>query len=96
MLTVILTLPRYVAFTAGKAVISFPNSTVGATIHGGRNGLILAADTKSVSTYGHITKYPSRDTTVVLQIPVADNKVPGHTVLYGGPCKRGELNTSDL
>ncbi|KAL9582109.1 MAG: hypothetical protein Q9212_003490 [Teloschistes hypoglaucus] len=65
---------QYVAFTAGKAVISFPNSTAGATIRGGRNGLILAADVKS--------------------IPVADNKVPKHTVLYGGPCKRRELNTN--
>ncbi|KAL8715670.1 MAG: hypothetical protein Q9225_006329 [Loekoesia sp. 1 TL-2023] len=86
---------QYVAFTAGKAVISFPNSTAGATIYGGRNGLILAADIASVSTYGHITKYPSNQVTVLLQIPLANNKVPDHTVLHEGPCTRGEQNTND-
>lgn len=86
---------RYVAFTAGKAVISFPNSSAEATIYGGRNGLILATDIASVSIYGHITKYPSDQVTVLLQIPLANNKVPDHTVLHEGPCRRGELNTND-
>ena len=77
---------RYVAFTTGEAVISFPNSTQTATIHGGRNGLIFAADTAAVSTFGHITRYPSRKETIALQIRTADGVVPPHTVLYAGPC----------
>ncbi|KAL9599259.1 MAG: hypothetical protein Q9219_003961 [cf. Caloplaca sp. 3 TL-2023] len=86
---------QYVAFTAGKAVITLPNSTAKATVYGGRDGLILATDIANASTYGHVTKYPSGQTTVVLQIPLEDNRVPDHTVLYGGPCKRSEQNTND-
>ncbi|KAF7502496.1 hypothetical protein GJ744_005653 [Endocarpon pusillum] len=84
---------QWVAFTAGEAVVSFPNSSAEATIHGGRNGLILAADIASVSTYGHITMYPSNRSTVVIQIPLANNKVPEHTVLYEGPCRKEEQNS---
>ena len=81
------------AFLSGKAQLSLPNSTQEATIHGGKDGLIIAADTADVSAQGHITKYPSKKETIAVQIPTADGKVPPHTVLYQGPCKRGDLNT---
>ncbi|KAL6712881.1 hypothetical protein ACLMJK_009593 [Lecanora helva] len=84
---------QYVAFLSGKAVISLPNSTQTATVPGGRNGLILAIDIKNVSTLGHITVYPSNQTTVVLQIPTANNTIPAHSVLHNGPCFDSEQNT---
>ncbi|KAL8786797.1 MAG: hypothetical protein Q9195_008055 [Heterodermia aff. obscurata] len=84
---------QWVAFTAGKAVISLPNSTRTATVYGGREGLILAADTKNVSTLGHRTRYPSNQTTVAIQIPLENNAIPPHTVLHPGACLKGEENS---
>ena len=83
---------RWVAFIAGKVVISLPKSTQTATVPGGRHGLILAADTANVSTLGHITKYPSKQETVGIQIPTANNEVPPHTVLHEGACVNTEEN----
>ncbi|KAL9125698.1 MAG: hypothetical protein Q9217_005143 [Psora testacea] len=77
---------QYVAFTAGKAVLSLPNSPETATIQGGRNGLIFAADTADVSKQGHITKYPGKKETIALQIPTVNGEIPAHTVLHTGPC----------
>ncbi|KAL9599317.1 MAG: hypothetical protein Q9219_003944 [cf. Caloplaca sp. 3 TL-2023] len=77
---------QWVYFTGGKAVVSLPDSPETATIIGGAEGLILAADTANVSTVGHFTDYPSKDLTVGLTIPVAGNEVPEHTVLHMGPC----------
>ena len=56
-----------------------------AWILGGGNGLILALDT---SGSGHITKYPSDETTLSIALPLVDGKVPEHVVLGSGPCKR--------
>ncbi|MCJ1460423.1 hypothetical protein MMC28_010805 [Mycoblastus sanguinarius] len=83
---------QWVAFIAGKVVISLPKSTQTATVPGGRHGLILAADTANVSTLGHITKYPSKQETVGIQIPTANNEVPPHTVLHEGACVNTEEN----
>ncbi|CAF9941799.1 hypothetical protein IMSHALPRED_002907 [Imshaugia aleurites] len=83
---------RWVAFISGLAVVSLPNSTETATIHGGRNGLILATDTKNTSTLGHKTVYPGNKDTVGIQIPTRDNEIPAHTVLHAGPCKKGEMD----
>lgn len=84
---------RWVAFIAGEAVVSLPNSTQKATVQGGRHGLILAADTANVSTFGHITMYPGKKETVAIQIPTANNEIPPHTVLHGGPCVKIEENS---
>lgn len=81
---------RWVAFMAGEAIVSLPNSTQKATIRGGRYGLILAADTANASKYGHITKYPSKKETVAIQIPTANNEIPSHSVLYEGACRYEE------
>ena len=75
---------------AGEAVVSLPNSTQTATIHGGRYGLILAADTANASKFGHITKYPSMKETVAIQIPTANNEIPSHAVLHEGACRHKE------
>jgi hypothetical protein len=77
---------RYVAFLFGQAVVSLPNSTQTATIYGGKNGLIIATDMANVSTYGHITTYPSNHETHAIQMPTLYNEIPAHTVLYEGPC----------
>ncbi len=53
--------------------------------------LIIAADTDTRSP-GHLTFYPSDTETVAMQVPFKQGKVPGHKVLYGGPCRRrGEV-----
>ena len=80
------------SFLAGKAVVSLPNSTQTALIYGGRHGLIIAADTANASTFGHVTTYPSHKETVAIQIPTANNEIPPHRVLYGGPCKSDQEN----
>ena len=74
-------------------MVSLPNSTDTATIHGGREGLILAADTMNVSALGHYTNYPSQKSTVALQIPTANNEIPPHAVLHAGACGKGEENS---
>ncbi|CAF9937042.1 MAG: hypothetical protein HETSPECPRED_010540 [Heterodermia speciosa] len=84
---------QWVSFTAGKAVISLPNSTQTATVYGGREGLILAADTKNVSTLGHRTTYPSNHTTVAIQIPLENNAIPLHSILHPGACVKYEENS---
>ncbi|KAL8728278.1 MAG: hypothetical protein Q9166_005519 [cf. Caloplaca sp. 2 TL-2023] len=79
---------RYVAFLSGEAVVSVPGSGESAMIKGGKDGLIIAADTADVSKKGHDTRYPTAEQTNAIQIPTADGKVPAHTVLYSGPCKK--------
>ncbi|MCJ1371598.1 hypothetical protein MMC20_002817 [Loxospora ochrophaea] len=81
---------QYVAFISGLAHVTLPNSTESATIKGGRDGLILAADTADVSRDGHSTIYPSNQETHALQIPTEGGVVPPHTVLYQGPCRGGD------
>lgn len=82
---------RYVAFTSGLAVVTLPDSDEKATIHGGKYGLIIAADIASVSKTGHITRYPSGSTTTALQIRMKDNTPPAHSILHKGACRRVEL-----
>lgn len=82
---------RWVVFLSGLAHITLPNSTAEAYIPGGKNGAILALDTADVSSLGHITKYPSQESTVALQIPLGQGGIPGHAVLHDGACKGVEL-----
>lgn len=72
---------RYVAFLTGEAVITVPETGQSVTIKGGKDGLIIAADTADVSKEGHDTRYPSGEETIAVVIPIADGKVPEHTVL---------------
>ncbi|KAI4088340.1 MAG: hypothetical protein LQ348_005228 [Seirophora lacunosa] len=75
---------QYVVFLSGEAVISVPETGQSATIKGGKDGLIIVADTKDVSRLGHVTTYPTGEETTALQIPFADGKVPEHVVLEDG------------
>ncbi|CAI7599169.1 unnamed protein product [Penicillium manginii] len=82
---------QWVVFLSGLAHITLPNSTAEAYIPGGKNGAILALDTADVSSLGHITKYPSEESTVALIIPLGQGGIPGHAVLHNGACKGVEL-----
>lgn len=83
---------RWVIFISGLAHITLPNSTAEAYVTGGRNGAILALDTADVSKLGHITTYPSKEPTVAIEVPLGEEGVPAHRVLYKGPCKDAELS----
>ncbi|MCJ1440172.1 MAG: hypothetical protein MMC23_000655 [Stictis urceolatum] len=83
---------QYVAFISGLAHVTLPTSKTEAYIEGGKNGLIIAADTADLSTQGHGTNYPGKVETVALQIPFKDGKIPAHKVLYSGPCKKCDLS----
>ncbi|KAK6954463.1 hypothetical protein Daesc_004430 [Daldinia eschscholtzii] len=72
-------------------IVTLPNATDEAIVHGGRYGLIYIDDTADVSVWGHRTTYPGYDDTILLMIPVRDSINPPHTVLYDGPCKVEEL-----
>ena len=86
---------QYVIYLSGMAHITLPNTTVSpkteAWIHGGKYGLVIAADVKGMSKYGHETSYPTNANTVTLTIPFAGGKIPDHTVLYEGPCLWPEM-----
>lgn len=45
-----------------------------------------------VSGLGHITRYPSAEQTVALQIPLGEGVLPGHEVLYEGGCVGEEVS----
>jgi len=81
---------QYVSFLSGTAVVTLPNSTDSVTIRGGKDGLIIAADTAAVSAGGHITTYPTSEETTALQIPTLNGAVPAHTVLHSGACASKE------
>ncbi|KAL8936028.1 MAG: hypothetical protein Q9216_005142 [Gyalolechia sp. 2 TL-2023] len=74
---------QYVAFLAGEAVVSIPETGESVTVKGGKNGLIIAADTVDVSHKGHETKYPSGEQTVAIAIPIRNGKIPEHHVIGG-------------
>ncbi|KAF2649966.1 hypothetical protein K491DRAFT_697685 [Lophiostoma macrostomum CBS 122681] len=82
---------QLVVFLSGLARVTIPDSEDEAWIQGGKNGIIIAADTADVSDEGHITQYPSNETTTALQIPFKDGKIPAHKVLYKGPCKKSDM-----
>ncbi|KAJ5655924.1 hypothetical protein N7507_007874 [Penicillium longicatenatum] len=81
----------WVVFMSGLANITLPNSKTHALVHGGKNGAILALDTADVSGLGHITKYPSDESTITLEIPLGEEGIPRHVVLHSGACEGVEL-----
>ncbi|KAK7973249.1 hypothetical protein PG988_007383 [Apiospora saccharicola] len=50
------------------------------------SGLFFAADTADLSHVGHGALNPGYTSTIFLQIPTLDNKIPEHTVLHAGVC----------
>lgn len=79
---------RFVVFLSGEAHVTLPHSDASAIIRGGKNGLIIAND---ITGTGHITKYPSDQPTVSLQIPFRPQNgkgIPAHKISkVDGPCK---------
>lgn len=73
-------------FLSGMVHITLPDSEHEAWVQGGKYGILIAADLKHLSSSGHITDFPSTDETVILQLPIPGNAVPGHTVLHDGAC----------
>ena len=89
-------LNRYSLFMAGLAHISVLNcsglpSECETWVSGGKYGMIIANDLKSDSKDGHITEFPSSDTTVIAQFPCDGNVPPAHIVLHKGPCRPDEM-----
>lgn len=85
------TTTRFVLFSSGLIHITLPNSTDDVWIHGGKYGLIVAADTRDVSTLGHRTEYPSAADTVALQVPIAEGSKFNHRILHPGACTEQEM-----
>ena len=86
---------RLVAFLSGLAHITLPvpvsNDTTldEAWIQGGTAGMIIALDTEGS---GHITTYPSDQSTVSLQIPLESEKdMPEHEIVGEGPCRFAQV-----
>lgn len=59
-------------------------------MHGGKYGLIIAADTADRSARGHRTRYPSGSNTVALEIPIRDRDSFKYKVLHSGACHESE------
>lgn len=70
--------------------MTLPNATGEAYVYGGKYGLIYADDTKDISSWGHITRYPGGDETIAVTFPVRDGINPEHMVLHDGPCTTEE------
>ncbi|PYH96234.1 hypothetical protein BO71DRAFT_397281 [Aspergillus ellipticus CBS 707.79] len=81
---------QWVIFLSGVAHVTLPHSDDEAWVVGGKNGAILALDTAEVSADGHSTDYPTQESTVALEVPLA--QVPGHRVLHSGACVAGEMD----
>lgn len=83
-------------FLSGFAHIATPDSGLPAHLNevyvtGARHGMLIAADLKEVAAKGHITEFPGQDRTVIVQFPVAGNKLPEHSVLHVGLCTLDDL-----
>ncbi|KAL8420988.1 hypothetical protein RB596_001963 [Gaeumannomyces avenae] len=92
---------QLVVFLSGLARITLPSSSAGGNgtaasfvVRGGRNGIIVAADTRDVSGPGHTTDYPGDEPTVVLQMPIAAGRLGfgRYSVLHEGPCTEEEMS----
>ncbi|OCK74149.1 hypothetical protein K432DRAFT_311306, partial [Lepidopterella palustris CBS 459.81] len=81
--------PQIAHFVSGLAHVTLPhNSSTEAWVLGDVGGLLLAFDTKGT---GHITTYPSDQTTVAIAMPFAGGQITEHVVIGKGPC--GGLET---
>ncbi|KAL8357249.1 hypothetical protein RB598_002200 [Gaeumannomyces tritici] len=92
---------QLVVFLSGLARITLPSSSADGNdtaasfdVRGGRNGIIVAADTRDVSGLGHTTDYPGDEPTVVLQMPIAAGRLGfgRYSVLHEGPRTEEEMS----
>ncbi|KAK0610400.1 hypothetical protein B0T17DRAFT_593557 [Bombardia bombarda] len=77
---------QLVFFISGLIHVTLPNSTDEAWIHGGKYGLIIAADTAERSAHGHFTTYPGNEATVSLVVPLREGYRLKYRLLHGGAC----------
>ncbi|CAE6997881.1 hypothetical protein CFE70_000569 [Pyrenophora teres f. teres 0-1] len=87
---------QYTIFLSGLVHIRTPHSGLPDHLNavymtGGRYGMLLAADVKQVAHKGHVTTFPGLQRTLIAQFPVADNKVPEHSLVHEGPCTDADL-----
>ncbi|KAI4851533.1 hypothetical protein E4T44_02068 [Aureobasidium sp. EXF-8845] len=85
--------PQLVVYTSGLAHISLPSSKDQAWFIGGNQGVLVAADTTGE---GHITEYPSEQSTTVLTIPFPDGMVPAHVKVSSGACHFSSIGGRSL
>ncbi|KAG5999757.1 hypothetical protein E4U54_001685 [Claviceps lovelessii] len=82
---------QFVLFLSGLAQISLYEGDEQVSVHGGKYGLILAADTADRTTNGHRTQYPSAADTIAIELPVRDPDALKYTVLHPGACRESEM-----
>ncbi|KAG6006229.1 hypothetical protein E4U21_007191 [Claviceps maximensis] len=82
---------QYVLFLSGLAQISLHQGDEQVWLHGGKHGLIIAADTADRTKNGHRTQYPSAADTISVEIPIRDRQGFKYTVLHPGACRRSDM-----
>lgn len=91
--------PQWIVILSGLARIRIPaagadgtnGTTYSDSVEFGPGSLVLATDTKNVSTRGHASDWPSEDATSALMLQVSDDLIPAHTVLHTGACTPEEI-----
>ncbi|KAG6039324.1 hypothetical protein E4U41_002897 [Claviceps citrina] len=82
---------QFVLVMSGLAQISLYEGDDEVWLHGGKYGLIIAADTADRTTHGHRTQYPSAADTVALSLPIQDREGFKYNVLHSGPCRESDM-----
>ncbi|KAG5977718.1 hypothetical protein E4U55_006559 [Claviceps digitariae] len=82
---------QYVLVLSGLAQISLYEGDEQVWLHGGKYGLIIAADTEGRTKNGHRTQYPSAADTISLEIPIRDPEAFKYTVLHSGACQESDM-----
>ncbi|KAL4894297.1 hypothetical protein BDV59DRAFT_16806 [Aspergillus ambiguus] len=84
--------PMLFILLSGLAHITLPEGHDEAWVMEGVNGLLVAVDYAGM---GHYTTYPSDKTTIALQVPFEDGRIPEHIVIRSGACKSSSQIISD-
>ncbi|KAI9456777.1 hypothetical protein F5148DRAFT_984300 [Russula earlei] len=74
---------QWSAVLSGLAHITLPDSSDEVFL--GKGDLLFATDTAAASIKGHLSNFPSKFETAVLEIPTGGT-IPQHNVLHSGPC----------
>lgn len=82
---------RYVILLSGLAKISLYEGDEEVWLHGGKYGLIIAADTADRTREGHRTEYPSAADSIAMEIPIRDREGFKYTVLHSGACRESDM-----
>ncbi|KAG6215213.1 hypothetical protein E4U50_007822 [Claviceps purpurea] len=82
---------QYVILLSGLAKISLYEGDEEVWLHGGKYGLIIAADTADRTREGHRTEYPSAADSIAMEIPIRDREGFKYTVLHSGACRESDM-----